>query len=70
MPTTSIYSRSDGIVPWRVCVEEPGPQRENVEVASSHIGMGHHPATLLVIANRLAQPEGRWRPYSPSGRVG
>jgi len=70
VPTTSIYSRSDGIVPWRVCVEEPGPQRENVEVASSHIGMGHHPATLLVIANRLAQPEGRWRPYSPSGRVG
>jgi hypothetical protein len=27
--------------------------------------MGHHPATLLVIADRLAQPEGRWRPYSP-----
>jgi hypothetical protein len=70
VPTTSIYSRSDGIVPWRACVEDPGPQRENVAVPSSHVGMGHHPATLLVIADRLAQPEGRWRPYSPFVRPG
>jgi len=70
VPTTSIYSQSDGIVPWRACVEEPGPHRENVEVASSHIGMGHHPTTLLVIADRLAQPEDRWRPYSLSARLG
>jgi pimeloyl-ACP methyl ester carboxylesterase len=63
MPTTSIYSRSDGVVSWRSCVEEEGPLRENVEVLGSHIGMGYNPAVLQVIANRLAQPEGAWRPY-------
>jgi hypothetical protein len=63
VPTTSIYSRSDGIVAWRSCLEEEGTQRENVEVACSHTGMGFHPEALAVIADRLAQPEGAWRPY-------
>jgi pimeloyl-ACP methyl ester carboxylesterase len=33
---TSVYSRSDGIVDWRACVD---PRAEAVEVASSHCGM-------------------------------
>ena len=67
VPSTSIYSRSDGIVAWRSCVEEGGPLRESVEVRSSHCGMGHHPAVLLVIADRLALPEGAWRPFEARG---
>jgi predicted alpha/beta hydrolase family esterase len=67
VPTTSIVSRSDGIVSWRSCLEEEGPRRENVVVASSHCGMGHHAATLGVIADRLAQPEGTWRPFTSWG---
>lgn len=63
VPTTSIYSRTDGIVAWRGCLEEEGPERENVEVRCSHTGMGFHPAALRVIADRLALPEGSWRPY-------
>jgi pimeloyl-ACP methyl ester carboxylesterase len=63
VPTTALVSRSDGIVAWRSCLEEPGPQREAIEVRSSHCGIGHHPAALLVVADRLAQPEGQWRPY-------
>ncbi len=63
VPTTSIYSRSDGIVAWQSCLEEPGTGRENVEVHCSHTGMGWHPETLRVIADRLAQPEGSWLPY-------
>jgi hypothetical protein len=70
VPTTSIYSRSDGVVSWRSCVEEEGPLRENVEVLGSHLGMGYNPAVLQVIANRLAQPEGAWRPYRPFTRKG
>jgi pimeloyl-ACP methyl ester carboxylesterase len=65
VPATSIYSRSDGVVAWRSCLDAPGPQRENIEVWSSHCGLGHHPAALLVIADRLAQPEGAWRPFVP-----
>jgi len=68
VPATSIYSRSDGIVSWRSCLETEGPLRENIEVPSSHTGMGHHPAVLLVIADRLAQPEGTWRPFMPFAR--
>ena len=63
VPTTAIFTRTDGIVAWRSCVEEEGPYRENVEVWSSHCGIGHHPAALHVIADRLAQPEGEWQPY-------
>jgi pimeloyl-ACP methyl ester carboxylesterase len=63
VPTTSIYSRSDGIVHWQSCLEVAGPQRENVEVSCSHTGMGFHSEVLAVIADRLALPEGEWRPY-------
>jgi hypothetical protein len=62
VPCTSFYSKSDGIVAWRSCLDDEGPQNENVEVVSSHCGMGHHPEVLLAIAERLAQPEGAWRP--------
>jgi pimeloyl-ACP methyl ester carboxylesterase len=63
VPSTAIWSRSDGIVAGRSCIEETGPERESVEVETSHCGMGFHPAALLVIADRLAQPEGEWRPF-------
>lgn len=63
VPTTSIYSRSDGIVHWQSCLEQTGAERENVEVDCSHIGMGFHPQVLEVIADRLAQREGAWHPY-------
>jgi pimeloyl-ACP methyl ester carboxylesterase len=67
VPTTSIYSRSDGIVAWESCLEEAAPQRENIEADCSHTGMGFCPEVLGVIADRLAQPEGEWRPYRDGG---
>jgi pimeloyl-ACP methyl ester carboxylesterase len=67
VPCTAIYSKTDGIAAWRSCCEEASPLTENVEVASSHCGIGHHPAALLVIADRLAQPEGAWRPFRADG---
>ena len=63
VPTTAIYSRLDGVVPWQACINTAGPNRENVAVYSSHMGMGHNAAVLWVIADRLAQPEGSWRPF-------
>lgn len=67
VPTTAIVSRSDGLVDWRRCREAEGPLHESVEVVSSHLGLGHNPLCLAVIADRLAQPEGCWRPYAPVG---
>ena len=63
VPTTAIYSRLDGVVPWQACINTPGPRRENVAVYSSHLGMGHNAAVLWVIADRLAQPDGTWQPF-------
>ncbi len=56
VPCTSFYSRTDGIVAWQSCLEYDAPHCENVEVRTSHCGMGHHPAVLLAIADRLARP--------------
>jgi len=63
VPTTSVYSRSDGVVSWRGCLEAAGQKVENVEVRASHLGMGTHPEVMRIVADRLAQPEGRWQPY-------
>lgn len=65
VPTTSVYSRTDGVVCWRSCLEQPGPTAENVEVSASHLGMVAHPQVLRVVADRLALPDGEWRPYRP-----
>jgi pimeloyl-ACP methyl ester carboxylesterase len=63
VPSTSIYSRYDGIVAWRACLDTPGPFAENVEVYGSHLGLGHNPAVIWAVTDRLAQPEGAWRPF-------
>jgi pimeloyl-ACP methyl ester carboxylesterase len=70
VPATSIYSRSDAIVPYRLSLDVPGPRSENVEVRGSHMGLGHNTAALLVVADRLGQPEGEWRPFRPPARLG
>jgi pimeloyl-ACP methyl ester carboxylesterase len=67
VPATAIFSRSDGIVAWQGCLEREGPQTENIEVEGSHCGLGHNPAVLYAIADRLTQPEGRWQRFDRSG---
>lgn len=62
VPSTSIFSRSDGIVPWRSCLDTVGGPHETLEVMGSHCGLGHHPAALWAIADRLAQAAGGWKP--------
>jgi pimeloyl-ACP methyl ester carboxylesterase len=66
MPSTAIYSKSDGIAPWQSCLDGDGPRSESIEVVGSHCGLGHHPAVLHVVADRLAQPDGGWTPFRPS----
>ena len=70
VPTTSIFSKSDGIVSWRGCIEKKTVNSESVEVSASHLGMGTHPQVFRIVANRLAQPEGRWRPLRRAERLG
>ena len=65
-PSTSIYTRADGVVAWGACLEREGYDRENVEVVTTHIGLGFHAPALWVIADRLAQAPGAWKPFRPS----
>jgi pimeloyl-ACP methyl ester carboxylesterase len=67
MPSTAIYTRTDGIAPWRSCFDGFGPHHESVEVVGSHCGLGHHPAVLHVVADRLGQAVGEWKPFESHG---
>lgn len=67
VPSTAIFSKTDGIVPWRVAVERPSPSAENIEVYGSHVGLGFNPAVFYAIADRLAQTEGGWQPFARRG---
>jgi pimeloyl-ACP methyl ester carboxylesterase len=70
-PTTSIFSKTDGVVAWRGSVQARERGRadlENIEItAASHFGLGVNPAVIYAIADRLAQPEGEWAPFEPKG---
>jgi pimeloyl-ACP methyl ester carboxylesterase len=67
VPTTAIFSRTDGVCAWRGCIERSGALTENIEVEGSHCGLGHHPAAVYAVADRLAQPEGSWKPFDRGG---
>jgi pimeloyl-ACP methyl ester carboxylesterase len=66
VPTTSIMSKTDGIVNWRMSLAQESHIAENIEVSATHLGMGANPAVLWAIADRLAQVEGQWKPFERS----
>ena len=47
----SVYSRSDGIVDWRACLDPCAD--EHVEISASHCGMAVHPAAWRAVAEAL-----------------
>ena len=57
-PVTAIYSRSDGVVAWRACIDPYSPQVDHVEVAATHLGLGFSPRVFEIIAERLARRAG------------
>ena len=65
VPSTSVYSRWDGVVAWQACIEPETALHQNVGVRCSHLGFGVDPATLWLIADRLAVPAGQRVPFRP-----
>jgi pimeloyl-ACP methyl ester carboxylesterase len=66
VPTTSIYSRSDGVVAWSASIQAPcliNLQTENLEVIASHLGLAVNPCTWWAVADRLSQGEGQWQHF-------
>ncbi|WP_213004086.1 alpha/beta fold hydrolase [Parahaliea maris] len=65
VPTTSIYTRGDGIVNWRTSIQKKDhPETQNIEVPGSHCGLTHNPTVWYLIADRLRQPEDLWQPFN------
>jgi pimeloyl-ACP methyl ester carboxylesterase len=65
VPSTSIYTRADGVVRWHMCIDTVGPSCENIEVFGTHSGLGYNIAAVIAVADRLARPEGEWQPFRP-----
>jgi len=70
VPSTAIYSKSDGVVHWSTCLEYESEQAENIEVIGSHSGMAFNPLVLNVIVDRLSQKPDNWKPFRRSGCLG
>jgi len=55
VPTTSIYSRSDGVVNWRACLRR---DLNSIEVQGSHVGLALNPEVYRILSHLLPAP---WR---------
>ncbi len=72
VPTTSIYSKTDGVVNWEGSVQRHyeelshSDEVENIEVPASHLGLGFNALVMYVLADRLSQKEGQWSRFEPS----
>ena len=70
VPSTCIYSDLDGLVPPAQATLDGDPaDHENIRVPGSHMGLGFNSVVLWVIADRLAQHEGDWHAFQPSGAL-
>jgi hypothetical protein len=64
VPFTSIYSKTDGVVHWKCSIEVESSIAENIEVpGASHLGLGHNPISMFIVADRLTQTREHWEPY-------
>lgn len=67
VPTTAIYTKEDGVVPWETCIETVEDKlHQNIQVRGSHLGLGVNPAVLEVIKDRLQLTEKSWEHFEPS----
>ena len=55
VPTTSLYSRSDGVVNWKACLRS---DINAIEVQGSHVGLALNPEVYRILAHMLPAP---WR---------
>lgn len=66
VPTTAIFTKEDGVVPWQVCMEqEESSIHQNVQVYGSHLGLGVNVSVLNIIADRLMYFKEEWVYFEP-----
>jgi PGAP1-like protein len=57
VPLTSIYSRDDRIVHWRLSQIPKTRTQRNIEVHGSHLSLGHNPEVFRAVGEQLARPK-------------
>jgi pimeloyl-ACP methyl ester carboxylesterase len=70
VPTSSVYSKTDGIVAWQASIQDAALAKapfENIELIASHFGIGFNALAWYVIADRLGQAPGAWQPFDRTG---
>ena len=71
IPTSCLYSLTDGVVPPQEATIDGDPAlHENIQVPGSHLGLGFNGIVMAIVADRLAQPECDWKPFAPQGLLG
>lgn len=69
VPTTAIYTKEDGVVPWEYCLEEVEDDlHQNIQVRGSHIGLGHNAAVMQIVEDRLQYKKRDWTKYEVNSR--
>ncbi len=70
VPTTAIYSKEDGVVPWETCMEAiEDDLHQNIQVRGSHLGLGVNPSVMEIIKDRLQLDESNWEPFAPANKI-
>lgn len=70
VPTTAIYTKEDGIVPWEACMEmQEDDWHQNIQVRGSHCGLGVNTSVLGIIADRLQYHAHNWQHFKPKGKI-
>jgi pimeloyl-ACP methyl ester carboxylesterase len=70
VPTTAIYTKEDGVVPWKYCLEQiETPIHQNIQVRGSHLGLGVNPSVLHIIADRLQYEDSNWVHFEAKGLI-
>lgn len=64
VPSTSIYSKTDGVVHWKYSLQKPGPMRQNIEVDCGHISLACNSQVISIIADRLQHTKENWKRYN------
>ena len=53
-PITAVFTRNDGVVDWRACIDRSSVDVRHVEVGSTHFGLGIDPDVWQIVAESLA----------------
>lgn len=52
-PTVALYSKNDGVVAWRACIDEWSEDVRHIEVQATHLAMGTSPEVLRIVLDEV-----------------